>query len=53
MRRVNKGNLFWADETRRLYLEGYTYGEALKISVLEKEISDILRRKVQCNSKRE
>lgn len=37
--------LFWADEARRLYNEGWNYKEALEIVRLEESIQSFLRRK--------
>lgn len=37
--------LFWADETRRLYNEGWTYKDALEIVRLEEDIQKFLREK--------
>lgn len=35
--------LFWADESRRLYNEGWSYKDALEIARLEENIQKILR----------
>lgn len=37
--------LFWADETRRLYNEGWSCRDALEIVKLEENIQKFLRRK--------
>lgn len=37
--------LFWADEVKRLYNEGWSYKDALEIVRLEENIQKFLRRK--------
>lgn len=37
--------LFWADEARRLYKEGWSYKDALEIVRLEENVQKFLRRK--------
>lgn len=41
-----KDKLFWANEVKRLYSEGWNYQDALEIVRLEEDIQKILRKKI-------
>ncbi|MBM7868870.1 hypothetical protein JOC70_000339 [Clostridium pascui] len=41
-----KDKLFWSNELKRLYREGWGYQDALEVVRLEKDIQKILRKKI-------